>query len=100
VFYRSVARDQLGQLPGRTVEVFCRCDRVTAERRYRERAGTRPGGHFDLQRTVDELWNDENSEPVAGGWPVLEVDTTGVVVVARLVEGIRSVFGPSDTDAT
>ena len=96
VFYRGVARDELNRLPGPIVEVFCRCDRVTAERRYRERAGSRHGGHFDEQRTSAELWNDENSEPVAGGWPVVEVDTTRFVDVARLTRRVRSAFGPSD----
>lgn len=96
VFYRSVARDELGRLPGPIVEVFCRCDRVTAERRYRERAGSRHAGHFDVQRTSVELFNDENSEPVAGGWPVVEVDTTGFMDVDRLTRRVRSAFGPSD----
>jgi predicted kinase len=96
VFYRSVAQAELNKLPGPIVEAFCRCDRVTAERRYRERAGSRHGGHFDYQRTSAELWNDETSEPVAGGWPVVEVDTTSFVDVDRLIRRIGSAFGPSD----
>jgi predicted kinase len=96
VFYRTVARDELNRLPGPIVEVFCRCDRLTAERRYRERAGSRHGGHFDHQRTSAELWNDENSEPVAGGWPVIEVDTTRLVDVARLTRRVQSAFRPSE----
>ena len=35
VFYRSVARDELNRLLGPIVEVCCRCDPVTGERRYR-----------------------------------------------------------------
>jgi hypothetical protein len=97
VFYRSVARGELSKLPGPIVEVFCRCGRVTAKRRYRERAGSRLGGHFDDQRTSAELWNDENSKPVAGGWPVVEVDTTSLVDVDLLTRRIRTAFGPSDT---
>ena len=96
VFSRRVARAELSRLPGQIVEVFCRCDRDTAERRYRERAGSRHDGHFDRQRSAAELWNEENSEPVAGGWPVLEVDTTGVVDTERLVQQIRSAFGRAE----
>jgi predicted kinase len=89
-FYRSVAMDNLGRLPGDIVEVFCRCDRAVAEARYRARAGTRHAGHFDDARTDDELWNDEVTQPVAGGWPVLEVDTTRPVDVAEVVAFVRS----------
>ena len=78
-FYRSVAADGLGRLPGAVVEVFCRCDQAIARARYRARAGSRQAGHFDMVRTDDELWNDEVTRPVAGGWPVLEIDTSGPV---------------------
>jgi predicted kinase len=87
-FYRSVAAESLKSLPGRIVEVFCRCDPDTARDRYRSRAGTRHGGHFDTVRTDDELWNDEVAEPVGAGWPVIEVETSrpvdGTAVVARV----------------
>ena len=92
-FYRSVARDELGALPGCVVEIFCRCDAAVAARRYRARAGTRHAGHFDAVRTPDELWNAEVGEPVAGGWPLLEVDTNAPVDVAAVVAFVReSVF--------
>ena len=58
-FYRSVAAQSLGELPGAIVEVFCRCSREVALERYRDRAGRRHAGHFDGDRDVDELWNDE-----------------------------------------
>lgn len=89
-FYRSVAADELGRLPGQLVEVFCRCDRNIARERYGARAGTRAAGHFDSQRSDDELWNDEISEPVAGGWPVIEVDTNGPVDIEAVVVAIRA----------
>jgi cytidylate kinase len=89
-FYRSLAVEPLRQLPGVVVEVFCRCDRDVAARRYRTRAGTRLAGHFDQIRSADELWNEEISEPVAGGWTVIEVDTNRPVdrpgVAARIRE--------------
>src|SRR4051812_20031182 len=75
-FYRSVAAEELQALPGAVVEVFCRCDRALSIRRYRERSGTRAAGHFDGKRTDGEIWNSEVGEPVAGGWPVIEVDTS------------------------
>jgi len=47
--------------------------------RYHARAGSRHPGHFDAVRAPDELWNDDISEPVAGGWPVIEVDTNTTI---------------------
>ena len=92
-FYRSVAVDGLRRLPGRVVEVFCRCDQATARDRYAERAGTRHAGHFDGVRSSEELWNDEVAEPVAGGWPLLEVSTDGPVDVGEVLAFIRRVTG-------
>lgn len=89
-FYRSVARDDLLALPGRVIEIFCRCDAATAADRYRTRAGTRHAGHFDSVRTSEELWNDEVSEPVAGGWPLLEVNTNERVDVGAVLAFIGS----------
>lgn len=88
-FYRSRAVADVRCLPGRVVEVFCRVDREVARLRYTERAGSRHAGHFDSIRAADELWNDEVSEPVAGGWPILEVDTTGSIDVPQIVRRIR-----------
>ena len=72
------------------VEVFCRCDRALAARRDARRGGTRPAGHFDARRTPGEIWNDDVARPVAGGWPVLEVDTTGPVGIGSLAARIRA----------
>ena len=71
------------------MEVFCRVDREVARTRYEARAGSRHAGHFDSIRSAEELWNDEVSEPVAGGWPFLEVDTTKPADVADVVRRIR-----------
>src|SRR5436305_1540351 len=57
-FYRTVAVNDLRDLPGTVIEVFCRCSVEEAERRYKARAGTRHAGHFDHVRTRAELWND------------------------------------------
>lgn len=94
-FYRSMATDSLRQLPGVLIEVFCRCDRMVSHDRYRARAGTRHAGHFDTVRAAEELWNDEVAEPVAGGWPVLEVDTNQAVGLPALVALIKQTVGNS-----
>jgi predicted kinase len=90
-FYRSVAAAALRRLPGAVVEVFCRCDRATAATRYQARAGSRHAGHFDSVRSPEELWNDEVAEPVAGGWPVLEIDTNRPVETDAVVQAVRRV---------
>lgn len=89
-FYRSVAREELAKLPGPVIELFCRCTGDVAWERYRRRAGTRHAGHFDHGRTREELWNSEVAEPVAGPWPLLEVDTNEAVDVSAVVRFIRS----------
>lgn len=88
-FYRSFALNELCQLPGTVVEVFCRCGREVAVARYWARAETRHVGHFDHARTRDELWNDQISEPVAGGWPLIEVDTNGPVDLGAISPQLR-----------
>ena len=79
---------ELAALPGAVVEVFCRVDRETARERYRARPDRHPG-HFDGHRTDAELWGEQVTDPVAGGWPVLEVDTTRPVDVSSLAARIR-----------
>jgi predicted kinase len=93
VWHRSRAVSELLGLPGQVIEVFCRCDRDVVTRRYRERTASRPPGYFDHLRTDAELWNDEVAVPVAGGWPVLEVDTSVPVQIPPLVARIRAAAG-------
>jgi predicted kinase len=88
VWHRSRAIPELRALPGSVVEVFCRCDRDVVRSRYLARAATR-AHYFDDQRTEDELWNDEVAEPVSGGWPVIEVDTSKQVDVPSLAARVR-----------
>jgi predicted kinase len=67
VWHRSYAGDDLRRLPGRVVEVFCRCDPEVAAQRYALRANSRHAGHFDAERVAGELWNDDEvARPVAG----------------------------------
>jgi predicted kinase len=75
VWRRDQGRDAVSRLPGVAVEVFCRCDRPTVEARYAARR--RPSGYVPEHYDPAELWSPETFEPVAGGWPVIEVDTAG-----------------------
>lgn len=88
-FHRSVTVDRLRRLPGVVVEVFCRCDRAVAGTRYRARTGTRHPGHFDADRSIEQLWHHEVTEAVAGGWPVLQVDTNHPVDLDPVVAFVR-----------
>lgn len=89
-FHRSIARAELEALPGHVIELFCRCHADVAWDRYRRRAGTRHAGHFDNIRSRDELWNDEVAEPVAGPWPLLEVDMNVPVDVTAVVQFVET----------
>jgi predicted kinase len=90
VWHRSRAAAELRALPGPVVEVFCRCDRALVRSRYLARAATRTH-YFDDEREGSELWNDEVAEPVAGGWPVIEVDTSVTVDVPALAARVKEV---------
>ena len=48
---------------------------------------------LDAERTTGELWNDEVARPVAGGWPVIELDTTTPVEPGPLIAAIRAAAG-------
>lgn len=90
VWHRSRAAADLVGLGAPVVEVFCRVPEAVAAARHGARAGTRGPGHFDHLRRPDELWNDEVAQPVADGWPLIEVDTTAPVDVPALVAAIRA----------
>jgi predicted kinase len=96
-WHRKHAVNDLAALPGAIVEVFCRCDRDLAHARYVSRSTTRVAGHFDGDRPRAELWNEDVGEPVAGGWPVIEVDTNAPVDVAALIGRVEAVLS-SQTD--
>jgi predicted kinase len=89
---RSSAVTALAALPGPTVEVFCACDLEVMRRRHADRATSRDAGHFDLDRDASELWNPQSLQPLAGGWPVLTVQTTRAVDVGSLAAAVRRSF--------
>ena len=92
-FHRTPALPSIRELPGRSVEVFCRCPREVARARYRARTGGRAAGHFDADRADEDLWHPEVNGPVAGGWPVVEVDTDLPVDMAVLLDRLGVAVG-------
>lgn len=80
--------------------MFCRCDADLAKRRLLDRAvgllGTsRHPVHCDTLRDPSTFYSaettePETTEPVAGGWPVLEVDTSAPVDLEELIGRVRS----------
>jgi predicted kinase len=90
---RSLALDDLAGLTPPVCEVFCRCDPETAKARVRARAAARHPGHFDLVRLEDGLWSGERGEPIAGPWPVVEIDTTQPLDAASVVARVRAALG-------
>lgn len=81
-------RPHLEGLPGKLIEVRCRCPREVAQARYRARSATRHAGHLDDERPPEELWNEHHLTPLGLG-PVIELDTAGPVDVGRLAREIR-----------
>lgn len=81
-------RECCAALPGGIVEVFCRCPPEVAYRRYLARAADRHPGHFDAVRDPSELYTPGTTSPIAGGWPVIDIDTTRPVDVASLAEQV------------
>ena len=80
--------DLLG-LGGVIVEVFCDVDPAVSRQRYLDRAATRHRGHFDQDRHDDlSLWEGVALQPIAGGWPVLRVDTCAPGDIDALVRDL------------
>ncbi|KQT91488.1 hypothetical protein ASG49_10705 [Marmoricola sp. Leaf446] len=91
---RARAVEQLTEL-GVDVEVHCRVGVPILRQRYAARAATKGPGHFDADRPESELWPPSALEPLAGGWPVLEVDTTGPVDVAARARDVIGIVASS-----
>lgn len=85
---RERARRELAGLGKPLVEVFCRCDVETMRGRYAGRA-SEGAGRFDLERREVELWPEEALRPLAGPWPVVEVDTAERVDVHDVTRRMR-----------
>lgn len=86
-----LAAVELRSLGGTVVEVFCDVDPKVSRQRYLDRAGTRHRGHFDRDRHDDRsLWDGAALQPIAGGWPVLRVDTSAPVNLDELARAIEA----------
>jgi predicted kinase len=80
-------------LPGQLVEVHCTVSPELARARYRTRSAHRHPGHLDAARSDAELWG-RPSRPLGLG-PVVTVDTSGPVDIARLSAILSEVLGAS-----
>lgn len=87
---REWSREQLPQLPGPLVEVFCRCDVQLMESRFLARSREHRPGYFDIHRSREELWPESSLAPLDGPWPVIEVDTSREVDAAAIVRALHS----------
>jgi energy-coupling factor transporter ATP-binding protein EcfA2 len=81
--------DHLRQLRPPLIEIRCVCPREIVHARYQARSTSRAAGHFDDQRSPEELWNEHHLKALGLG-PLIEVDTsTGVdvhEVAARVLQ--------------
>ncbi len=80
--------DALRTLPGTVVEVHCDVAPELAAQRYRARKATRSVESGVAERSEEE--QARAGQPVAGGWPVLRVDTSAEVDVPVLISRIRA----------
>ena len=80
-------------LPGRLIEVHCTVPLELAKARYRARTGHRHAGHLDDARSDHELWGEPSRPPGLG--PVVVVDTSGPVDIARLAAIMAQVLASS-----
>jgi hypothetical protein len=72
--------DHLRQLRPPLIEIRCVCPREIVHARYEARSKSRTAGHFDDQRSPEELWNEHHLTPLGLG-PLIEVDTSTSVDV-------------------
>jgi predicted kinase len=87
----------LKALPGPLIEIRCVCPREIVEARYRARSAGRHAGHLDAERPADELWNEHHLQPLALG-PLIRVDTSKEVGVARVAEQVRELAASAVRD--
>jgi len=92
-FYPESAPD-LKALPGRIVEIRCRCPRELALTRYRARSATRHPGHLDAHRTDEELWSDQLLQTLGAG-PLIDVDTSGEIDIDSLSRQVEAAAADS-----
>jgi predicted kinase len=85
------AGPRLQALHADLIEVFCRCPAPEVERRFAARAPTRHPGHVDHQLAPEmRAALAHGPGPLHLGGPLLEVDTTRPVDVARVATWVRA----------
>jgi predicted kinase len=85
--FGPVAVPRLLALDAHLIEVCCCCPVAEVERRFTARAPHRHPGHVDHQLAPELVrW----AGPLGLGGPVLEVDTTRLVDVARVAAWVRA----------
>lgn len=80
-------------LPGQVAEVHCVLPRSLARSRYQARTAHRHAGHLDRERSDAELWGLPSRSPGLG--PVVSVDTSGPVDIARLSAALAQALAAS-----
>lgn len=78
-------------LAGQFAEVHCTVPLELAKARYQARAGARPSGHHDFERTEEELWGTPTG-PLGLG-PAIDVDTSVPVDIPQLAAAVSRVLG-------
>ncbi|MEQ1704084.1 MAG: hypothetical protein ABMA25_28590, partial [Ilumatobacteraceae bacterium] len=90
-----LATEALRSLGGSLVEVFCEVEPAESRRRYLDRAASRHPGHFDRDRGDDwSLWEGSAAQPVAGGWPVIRLDTSVSTDIEALTRAVVAASAP------
>jgi predicted kinase len=93
VFQRDFAVTDLKALGKPLIEIHCVCDPELAIERFQKRADTdRHPGHLDTRQPLNKLEQlvQEGNIPLGLGGPLLEVDTTGEVVVEDVAAWVRA----------
>jgi predicted kinase len=88
--WRAGQMDGLRRLDGQVVEVFCRCDFPILKARYAARF--RPPGYVPEHDGPAELWSEETMQPLRGGWPVIEADTSCPVDMQAFAVRVTAAF--------
>jgi hypothetical protein len=79
--------DHLRQLRPPLIEIRCVCPREIVRARYQARSKSRTAGHFDDQRSPEELWHEHHLKPLRLG-PLIEADTSTSFDVNELVNRV------------
>jgi len=80
------------------IEVFFRCRRQVAEAAIPRPQRDQARRTLRRRRSAEEIWNEENAQPIAGGWPVVEVDTNASVAIEAVLARITGTSSTGSAD--